>query len=72
MANHKLSIDTTQDPCKFSLDSTLKSLKWATYLLYVPVHVYWCFYGTVFGNFFPLHSKIYFEKWPMKMLSTDR
>jgi hypothetical protein len=24
MANHKLSIDTTQDPCKFSLDSTFK------------------------------------------------
>jgi hypothetical protein len=24
MANHKLSIDTTQDPCEFALDSTLK------------------------------------------------
>jgi hypothetical protein len=24
MANHKLSIDTTQDPCRFSLDSTFK------------------------------------------------
>jgi hypothetical protein len=22
MANHKLSIDTTKDPCSFSLDST--------------------------------------------------
>jgi hypothetical protein len=24
MANHKLSIDTTQDPCYFLLDSTFK------------------------------------------------
>jgi hypothetical protein len=26
MANHKLSIDTTQDPCKFSLDSTFNRI----------------------------------------------
>jgi hypothetical protein len=25
MANHKLSIDTTLDPCKFSLDSTFNA-----------------------------------------------
>jgi hypothetical protein len=24
LGNHKLSIDTTQDPCKFSMDSTFK------------------------------------------------
>jgi hypothetical protein len=27
MANHKLSIETTQDPCYFSLDSTFKITK---------------------------------------------